>query len=186
MNQNQKKKIRRDVSNKRLKHPKTQIKKQSQIITNTLQKHKIFQNAQKILLYIPIKNEVDTLELIHKNLRKKEIHLPRVKDEQKISIHKITSFEDLETGSYGIPEPKENCESIRISQLDLIIVPGVAFDVKGMRIGFGKGYYDRLLKNLKTKKLALAYEFQIKDSLPADPHDQKIDIIITEERTITI
>lgn len=96
---------------------------------------------------------------------------------------KIDSLKDLQLSNYGILEPEETAEEIMINHMDLAIVPGVAFDPKGGRVGYGGGFYDRFFSNLqvKIKKIALAYEFQILDRVPIEEHDISIDAIITEK-----
>jgi 5-formyltetrahydrofolate cyclo-ligase len=94
-------------------------------------------------------------------------------------------------GAYGILEPKmEKDREVDPAQLDIIIVPGVAFDRKGFRIGFGKGFYDRFLETYRDSLgreskqsfcIGLAFEMQIVDSLPRDAYDEKVDLVITED-----
>jgi len=83
-------------------------------------------------------------------------------------------------------EPSSNSPSLEPKHLDIAIIPGVAFDIRGMRLGYGKGYYDRLIKNLHCPKIALAYEFQIVDNIPEEEHDHLMNKIVTEKRIITI
>jgi len=93
---------------------------------------------------------------------------------------------DIETGFKGIPEPTTGI-CVRVEDVDIVIVPGVAFSLDGARIGYGGGYYDRLLPRVKgaVPIVALAYEEQIFDSLPAEGHDISMDWIITPERIIS-
>ncbi len=97
----------------------------------------------------------------------------------------MKSWKELSIGSYGILEPRtEKIRKTRVEDIDLIIVPGVAFDKKGNRIGHGKGYYDRLLDKTNATKIGLAFEFQLLKEIPTDKHDLPIDILITEKRII--
>jgi len=146
-----------------------------------------YKKAKAILCYMPINNEVDTVTLIKDSLKnKKRIALPKVnKKEHSIEVFEIKNIEgDLEIGCYNILEPKIENKRLNYSDIDLILVPGVAFDCRGFRIGYGKGYYDRLLKNTNAAKIALAYEFQVHDKLPGESHDVCVDKIITEKRII--
>ena len=107
------------------------------------------------------------------------------KEDYSLILSKLNSFEDLVEGPYGILEPKkEKIKEISFDEIDLIIIPGIVFDLKGNRIGHGKGFYDRLLKNTKVSIIALAFEFQIIGKIPVDKNDKPVDIIITEKRII--
>ncbi|RLF88523.1 5-formyltetrahydrofolate cyclo-ligase, partial [Thermococci archaeon] len=96
---------------------------------------------------------------------------------------RIRSFSELRPGKFNIMEPREAIDEE--VNLDLIVVPGVAFDESGYRLGFGKGYYDRFLRSFReTTKLGLAYEFQVLEEVPRDEGDIPVDFIITEKRRI--
>jgi 5-formyltetrahydrofolate cyclo-ligase len=90
---------------------------------------------------------------------------------------------DMARGAYGILEPV-SIKKAEVSDIDLIIVPGIAFDINGGRCGFGKGYYDRLLCESKAKKIGLCYDFQLVREIETDEHDIPMDMIITERRII--
>ena len=95
----------------------------------------------------------------------------------------IKDFSDLEIGTFGVLEPKEECiRPVMPEKLDIVIVPGLAFDLQGNRIGYGGGFYDGFLKGLSAPKIALAYEWQIVNCVPSDEHDVKVDKIVTEDR----
>ena len=85
--------------------------------------------------------------------------------------------ESLKTGAFGISEPTEDCIAVQEREIDLIIVPGVAFDRQRNRLGRGKGFYDRLLSTLDIPKIGVCYDFQLKDRIPVEPFDQKMDLI---------
>lgn len=161
-----------------------EINKKSLNIIKTLQSHVLYQNSQKTLFYYPIKNEVDLLPLLQKNDGKTKL-LPKIRNNC-LSIHKISNEKDLVDGVYNTKEPHELCEMVEEQEIDLILVPGIVFDKKGNRLGYGKGYYDRLLKTLSCPKIGLAFEQQISDYIPTEPHDQKMDLIITEKNIYTI
>ena len=91
----------------------------------------------------------------------------------------------MHEASYGILEPVKIIEKSP-NKIDLIIVPGIGFDKRGNRLGHGKGYYDKLLRKLKTIKIGLAFELQIVDQIPTDENDVPVDLIITEERIINL
>lgn len=97
--------------------------------------------------------------------------------------------DSLRTGAYGILEPisgdRESSESRTLEEeIELIVVPGVAFDRRLNRLGRGKGYYDRLLSTLQARKVGICFDFQLKDAIPTEPFDRKMDAILTEKETI--
>lgn len=142
-----------------------------------------FQNAQSILAYYPFKNEVDIGPLIKKYIRTKKILLPRIKDHS-ICVYEIKKLKDLHEGTYNIMEPHQNCLQHDTKNISIILVPALAFDLSGNRLGYGKGYYDFLLKNTTSIKIGLGYDFQILKKIPVQPHDQKMDMIVTEKQIL--
>lgn len=93
-------------------------------------------------------------------------------------------IDDLEKGTFDVREPREACKQIGENEIDLVIIPGIAFDENGNRIGFGKGYYDRFLKkNKKAFRVALAYDYQVLRGVPTTKSDERVDAIITESAT---
>ena len=149
-----------------------------------------FQKAKIVAMYASFRNEVDTVSLVRETLTlDKKVCLPKTNIKTRsLTFHLISKMEDLAPGAFGIPEPKKDCPVVPPSEIDLVIMPGIAFDETGRRIGFGGGYYDRFLKQISphAKKIALAYEFQvIRERIPDLAKDAKVDRIITEERVIT-
>lgn len=138
-----------------------------------------FKAAKSVLFYYSVNGEVDTIEPINNNLKSKLIYLPRLINETQFEAIAIKNLEGLKINNKNIPEPIG--KSSLDEKIDLVIVPGVAFDKRGHRIGMGKGYYDRYLKNKTAKKIALAYEEQVLDSIPKDPYDVDVDIIVTDQ-----
>jgi len=119
---------------------------------------------------------------------------PRVADDlrPRLRFH-LAESGDLQAGRFGIPEPPASNEEVALGQIDLLIVPGVAFDSEGRRLGFGGGYYDELLSTRPTGPatgsagpvvLGLAYDFQVVEACPAEPHDQMIDGVVTDARVL--
>jgi 5-formyltetrahydrofolate cyclo-ligase len=146
-----------------------------------------FIKARTILFYASFRSEVDTIELLENSLLEgKTAVLPRVDTSTtSLILYSIRSMEDLAPGHFGVQEPCENAERrIDPADIDIIIVPGVAFDERCNRLGYGKGFYDRLLHRRSGPAVALAYEEQILKSIPSDSHDIKMDKIITDKRTI--
>jgi len=93
---------------------------------------------------------------------------------------------DIEAGYHGIPEPRDHCSAIAAETIEWVLVPGVAFDADGRRLGYGGGYYDRLLPLLRAQvpRVAGAFEGQLVDAVPAAPHDVGVDCIVTERRLL--
>jgi 5-formyltetrahydrofolate cyclo-ligase len=149
-----------------------------------------FLEAKIVLFYMSYNNEVDTEPMIRKTLEaEKVVALPLVNTEKKkIVPFKIDNLDrDIRPGYRGIREPiPERCKQIPAQYINLAIIPGVAFDERGGRIGHGMGVYDRFIPQLDitTRKVALAFECQIVPQIPMEPHDRYTDIIITEKRII--
>jgi 5-formyltetrahydrofolate cyclo-ligase len=148
-----------------------------------------FRKAKSILFYASFRSEAATIQCITHALKlKKMIMLPLVNRKKKtLRIFQINNLSDLKSGFMGIPEPEANKNNERLlNDLDIAIIPGAAFDLKGNRLGYGAGYYDKLLSKSKKNitRIALAFEEQIVPEIPSYKHDIKMDKIITEKRTI--
>lgn len=149
----------------------------------------IFKAAKNIMVYVSFKNEVSTqLIMSHLLSRKKPLFVPYTNISNcSITPALISSLNDLSVGNYGILEPSINQVKQSYSEIiDLVITPGIAFDLSGNRIGFGKGYYDSFLSKLNKKipAIALAYDFQIKNKIPFEPHDITMDYIVSPTKII--
>lgn len=139
----------------------------------------LFLNCDAIFTYVAFQNEVETRNLIHYALKKeKKIGLPMIKDNS-IKPVEFTHWEDLSPGYAGILEPQV-LKPFDFTALTLILVPGIVFDKQGNRLGFGKGFYDRFLKNKPQVKIGLAHSFQLVDRIEAQKTDVPIDYLITE------
>ena len=151
-------------------------------IAKKLKKIRAFRDAQKIGAYYPIGSEVQTQDIIQELLSQgKEVFLPRVSGEN-MDYKKISDFSSLESGSFDIMEPKIECETL--NNLDLILVPTVGITPKGVRLGYGYGFYDRFLANHKTLTISLTLEKQVVKNIPKSDHDVLIDWIVTEDNII--
>lgn len=141
----------------------------------------LLDSADTVMCYLAAFNEPRTEEIITALLAAgKRVVVPVTHTgSHTITPSYLNSLDALRAGTYGIKEPVE-CIPARVSDIDIAIIPGIAFDRSGMRIGFGKGYYDRFLSEFKGLKIGLCYEFQLYDSVPHDAHDIPMDIIITE------
>lgn len=149
-----------------------------------------FLESKVVLLYMHTNGEVVTNDIIKRCFESDKIVVLPAFDTTKhtMQLMKVDNFDsDLKPGPRGVPEPDpECCKVVPIDCIDIAIIPGVAFDEKGGRIGSGKGYYDRLIPKLAitTRKVALALESQIIQQVPVESHDKHVDIVITEKRII--
>jgi 5-formyltetrahydrofolate cyclo-ligase len=144
----------------------------------TLQEYKL---AKSVMFYVSLEKEVLTIDLLKKELEKndKKIIVPIINDKI-IVASRLKCFSDLKQNKFKIFEP-ENFEKFD-SKIDIILIPGVGFDKKGSRIGFGKGYYDKFLFNKNDSlKIGLCFEECIVDAIPLEEHDVLVDIVITEK-----
>jgi 5-formyltetrahydrofolate cyclo-ligase len=150
-----------------------------------------FLSAKTVLFYASFRSEVETLRIIQESLAMgKRVLLPKVDVKNSLLIlYEIKSMNELAPGYMGIPEPDLPDERHAIiDSADLAIIPGATFDLSGNRLGYGAGYYDILL-SARTKNIpvvAIAYEEQIVDAIPAEKHDVKVNVIITDERIVRI
>lgn len=162
----------------------------SEKVLNNLRKQSFFNNSAHIMVYLDFKNEVKTDLIINYCLENnKNVYVPIcIPETHELCISGITSLEELQSGHFGIREPKPEYIRLFDSRLvDLLLVPGVAFDSSGNRIGYGAGYYDRFMRRLEpgVTKAALAYSFQIIDTIPSGEYDIPMDYIVTEKGTIS-
>ena len=182
--------IRRSTVARRDALSKKQRAEKSAAIMKRLFEFANFLESKIVLFYLSHKSEVDTEPMIHKALAlEKIIALPLIDEEKRGIIPlKIDNLDrDTQPGYRGIREPiSQRCKQIPVQQVNLAIIPGIAFDERGGRIGYGTGFYDRFIPNLDitTRKVALAFECQIVPQIPMEPHDRYTDIIITEKRIV--
>ena len=184
--------LRQQILEKRDCLSKEEVTEKSQKIIENLKATKEYRTSSSILFYVSFNNEVSTVELIKELLKNKEkkVLVPYVeKNNPLLQLSELKSFDELEPKTFNILEPKD--ELIRKfdpNKLDLILIPGIAFDLAGHRIGYGYGYYDRFLKKLKSnaKKIGLAFDFQVVEKIAESPHDIPVDYIITEKRIIKV
>ncbi len=144
-----------------------------------------FNASQAVLFFAAFKSEVDTAPMIRNALASgKRVILPKVAGKE-LSLFEIKDFDrDVSLGSWNIPEPHEAMPA-RMAEVDLVVVPGVAFDEQCNRIGYGAGFYDKLLASFRGSTVAIAFEVQIVHSVPIDSHDIPVQKIVTEKRVIT-
>ena len=175
--------IRNKIKNLRVMLSEAERLSAATSVFSRLEQSAAFQLAEKILMYHSLPDELDTRAFLNKWKTRKKFFLPRVNG---VNLEILPYDESrLEIGSFHIEEPK-GTDLHPVDEIEVIVVPGVAFDRKGRRLGRGKGFYDRLLMNAKATKIGVGYEFQLVEELPVEKYDVPMDMIITEETTIVI
>ncbi|MBR0454358.1 MAG: 5-formyltetrahydrofolate cyclo-ligase [Clostridia bacterium] len=170
-------KIRADIYDKQ---------KYSELLCNGIEALKEYKDADVILLYFPTRSEPDISPLADIARRDgKKIAFPiSVTKDCTLDFRFISSPDELEIGAYGIREPRADAERATLSDRTLCIVPALAVDADGYRLGYGKGYYDRFLKGFCGTSAGVVYSFFKINSVPRDQYDLAVDLIITE-RNVT-
>lgn len=164
--------------------------KKSSLIKEILFSSSEFKNAKNILFFMSLEKEVQTWDMICQSFHiGKKVHLPiMVKNSPDLKIARLHDTNiDFVSGAYGIKEPGEGTyDFVGPYEIDLIVVPGLAFDTQGGRLGYGKGYYDRLFANgnPKTLRFGVALDFQVVASLPQTEDDLPVHLIATEKRAL--
>jgi 5-formyltetrahydrofolate cyclo-ligase len=146
------------------------------------------QAAPLIVGYRAVRKEPDVAALLARAEQSgKRVGLPRVHDDTGLALHLHREGQPLEESGYGIEEPKASAEGVPLDAAMLILVPALAIDVRGHRVGYGRGYYDRLLPKLpRAFKVAVGYDFQLASELPEGEHDIAVDCVVTDERTLRV
>jgi 5-formyltetrahydrofolate cyclo-ligase len=157
-----------------------------------------YQDSNNLFCFVSFKSETDTHEIIRHSLAEgKKVYIPRV-EPQGMEFYHIQNLDGLIPSKFGVPEPKQDKSTVFSAEnitnnnkesviMNLMLLPGLAFDYKGNRIGYGAGYYDKYLQSHKPTgfyKAALAYDFQVIDKIDAEEHDIRVDMIITPTRII--
>lgn len=173
-----KKQIRKEMIELRKNLPATQKHNFSQIINNKTEKLNLFQNASYILLYWSMPDEVDTHDLANRWKDKKNIILPVITGNELILRQYTGEMRKYPDSRFNLFEPA-GASTIAPGLIDLVIVPGLAFDSENNRLGYGKGYYDRLLKKMQAYKIGICFNFQLLKSIPYTENDIKMDLVIT-------
>ena len=172
----EKKELRSLIKTLKKQHTKEQLLEQSEKILSKLEQHPDFINAETVMLYSALPDEVQTQAFLEKWHLKKRIILPTVVGDDIIPVEygKDTAFA---VGDFNILEPQNEPYA---GGFDLIVVPGVAFDSKGNRLGRGRGYYDRFLcQHLDVKRIGICFDFQLVDEVPAEAFDIRMDEVIS-------
>jgi 5-formyltetrahydrofolate cyclo-ligase len=168
--------------------PIKEIEIQSWMATVHLTSTPEFARAGSVLAYASFRSEVQTRALLTQILQiGKRLYLPVIAPDKRLSIAPLASLSQLALGPFDIPIPG-GVEPIdpKLAEIDLIIVPGVAFDERGARLGYGSGYYDRFLSQFgsDTPVIGLAFDTQVVAEIPEEPGDRRVDMIVTDKRII--
>ncbi|MEK6726784.1 MAG: 5-formyltetrahydrofolate cyclo-ligase [Deltaproteobacteria bacterium] len=181
--------IRREMIARRNLISREEIMEKSTVIQKRVLKLPIYQESKTIGLYASFNNEVSTSVIFDRAVEDgKKVLFPCIrKADGELAFFPVRGLDELELGPFGIMAPfiragMGDC----LSEADLLLIPGVSYDLKGGRIGYGGGFYDRTLHKLAKLPfiVALAYEFQILDEVPMCAHDIRVDVIVTEKRVI--
>lgn len=177
----EKNEIRKIINAKLKKITNEYIDSKSESILFNLKKSKLLENKKIIMFYLNTKNEVKT-DFMLKDFEDKEIFLPKVEGEEMFAV-KFEGFDKLINGAFNIREPLSN---IKAEKIDAVIVPLVAVTRNGVRIGKGKGYYDRFLRDKNVLKIGICYDFQIVEKINKEIQDINLDYIITNKEIIKV
>jgi 5-formyltetrahydrofolate cyclo-ligase len=176
--------VRQEILEARFRLSPEERKAKSREIEKNLFRLPGFQAARRVMFYASFRSEVETHEMIRRAIDQgKRVVLPKVKGKD-LALFEIRDFDrDVKAGKWDIPEPTGG-KAVNPERIDFIVVPGAVFDERGNRLGYGAGFYDKLLKGYKGATAALAFELQIVPDVPAQPHDVPVQRIVTEKRVI--
>lgn len=175
--------IRKKIKSMRMMLSELEKSSAAEEVFSQLEKTAAFIMADKILMYHSLPDELSTHAFLDKWSSRKSFFLPRVNG---VNLD-ILPFDRsrLELGAFHIEEPQGDC-TVDPADIELIIVPAVAYDRNGNRLGRGKGFYDRLLATASATKIGVGYDFQLVDEIPAEPHDVPVDMVITQTSYIVV
>lgn len=175
--------IRYKMKSLRVVMPEPARRSAAEEVFERLEKTAAFLMSNNIMMYHSLPDELYTHDFLKKWSGRKKFFLPRVNG---VNLEVLPYEESrLELGSFHIEEPSGD-NLTDPEEIEMVVVPAVAFDRKGKRLGRGKGFYDRFLQTTKATKVGVGYEFQLMDELPTEPHDVAMDIVITQNTTIIV
>ena len=173
-----KEEIRESVLKERSKLSRKQIVEKGNKVNEKLFALEEYKKAKTVMFFVSFRKEVYTHDMVIEALKDKNVVVPKVIDFEIVPCL-IKDFNELEEGKYRILEPVK-VDKINLEDIDIVLVPGSAFDKRGFRVGYGKGYYDNFLRKLKALKIGLCMDFQIVDEIPNKDWDVKLDKVISE------
>ena len=157
---------------------------QSSLIAEKLFSLDIYKKAKTVMFYVSLDDEVKTIDMIQKAFSSKKVLIPKTNLKTKTMDAVEMTFETKLVKTRLNTLEAENGKIIPKNEIDLVIIPAVAFDFWGHRIGYGQGYYDRFCKDIGAAKIGLAYDIQLTEQIPVESHDIKVDMILTDKRII--
>ncbi len=178
--------IRKRMSAVRQALPSEVRKNRSAEIAQRLIQLPHFANAHTIAAFIPLRGELDPNPIVEAaRASNKKVTLPRVHEESELSFHYYNAGDPLHPSACGVHEPLPESPEATPEEIDLVLVPGLAFDERGYRIGHGRGFYDRFLPRVpRATKIGVAYDFQLVAEVPRARWDQPVDYVVTDKRVI--
>ncbi|MBI1935635.1 5-formyltetrahydrofolate cyclo-ligase [Candidatus Woesearchaeota archaeon] len=176
--------IKEPILHKRDSMAKGEILQKSNKIKENLFNLEEYKKSKTVMFFVSFNNEVDTHEIIKSALKNKTVVVPKVVHHE-IEPSLIIDFDNLvPSGRFNIPEPIEIMK-IANKNINMVLVPGIAFDKEGYRLGYGFGFYDKFLKKVpKAIKIGLAFDFQVVGNVPRESHDVPVDLVVTEEKIV--
>lgn len=187
--QNSKADWRRKISTALKNLPRKKRRTDSEKLRARLKEQNFFRAARSVLFFAPLPEEVDLWPLLEETINSgKVVALPCFDADKEIYTSRRVKNVHVEilSGQFGIREPSVGCIEMAPGDLDLVLVPGVAFDLNGRRLGRGKGYYDRLLENFTGKKVGIAFDEQIVEAVPSESLDVRMNYILTPTRAVEV
>ncbi len=169
--------LRKLISNKKKEYSVDAKLEKSRDIFEQVRQIKEFQDAKRLLCYWSMPDEVPTHDFVIEISADKDIFLPVVSGDD-LLIRKFTGTDNMEEGVFATLFEPSNTEDIDINDVDLVLVPGVAFDLSGRRMGRGKGFYDRLLVNTNIYKIGICFDFQLVERVPTEEFDVLMDKVV--------
>ncbi len=170
--------LRKLISVKKKEYSVEAKLEKSKAVFQQIRQLKEFQDARRVLCYWSMPDEVPTHDFVIEASAEKEIYLPVVSGDD-LLIRKFTGTDNMEEGTFAILFEPSYEEDININDVDLVLVPGVAFDLNGSRMGRGKGFYDRLLADANVCKIGICFDFQLVDFVPMDEYDVLMDRVVS-------
>lgn len=175
--------LKESILKKRSSLPKEGILERSRRIQKNLFGLSQYSNSKTVMFFVSFNSEVHTHDMIKEALKNKTVVVPKVVQHE-IEPSVIIDFDNLVPARFGIPEPIDIMK-IAYKHIDLVLVPGIAFDREGHRIGYGFGFYDKFLAKVpKAVKIGLAFDFQVVDKIPKETHDVPVDFVVTEKEVV--
>ncbi len=179
-NNEEKAKVRAEISAIRIRPEEREGV--SSAICDRIKSFKAWKDAQTVLLYAPLPNEPDVMRLFDES---KRVCLPRFKADRGYESAIVESIQDLVSGKFDIKEPPPEADEVNASDIDISLVPGLAFDETCNRLGRGQGFYDRWLPQISGIKIGIGFDHQLIKSVPTETHDHRLDMVVVPSQAIS-